>query len=82
MLLETGLSDSRKSAVTVRKTTFKKLKPKIIQFTKYKQLCNNKLRHSHKKRKDSLESSLVRLLFAAELKFPKIFVPEIFMKCT
>ena len=31
--------------------------------------------HSHKKRKDSLEGSLVRVLFAAELKFPKILVP-------
>ena len=27
--------------------------------------------HSHKKRKDSLEGSLVRVLFAAELEFPK-----------
>ena len=30
--------------------------------------------HSHKKRKDSLEGSLDRVLFAAELKFPKILV--------
>ena len=30
--------------------------------------------HSHKKRKDSLEGSLYRLLFAAELEFPKILV--------
>ena len=29
---------------------------------------------SHKKRKVSLESSLVRLLFAAEFEFPKILV--------
>ena len=28
--------------------------------------------HSHKKRKDSLEGSLDRILFAAELEFPKI----------
>ena len=28
--------------------------------------------HSHKKRKDNLEGSLVRVLFAAELEFSKI----------
>ena len=33
--------------------------------------------HSHKKRKDSLESSLDRVLFAAELEFPKILVPRL-----
>ena len=31
--------------------------------------------HSFKKRKNSLEGSLVRVLFAAELEFPKIVVP-------
>ena len=30
--------------------------------------------HSFKKRKNSLEGSLVRVLFAAELEFPKILV--------
>ena len=33
--------------------------------------------HSHKKRKDSLEGSLDRVLFAAELEFPKILVPRL-----
>ena len=33
--------------------------------------------HSHKKWKDSLESNLDRILFAAKLKFPKILVPRI-----
>ena len=33
--------------------------------------------HSHKKRKDSLEGSLDRVLFAAELDFPKILVPRL-----
>ena len=32
------------------------------------------LQPSHKKRKDSLEGSLDRVLFAAELEFPKILV--------
>ena len=32
--------------------------------------------HSHKKQKDSLEGSLDRVLFAAELEFPKILVPN------
>ena len=33
--------------------------------------------HSHKKRKDSLERSLNRVLLAAELEFPKILVPRL-----
>ena len=33
--------------------------------------------HSHKKRKDSLEGSLDRVLFAAELESPKILVPRL-----
>ena len=36
-----------------------------------------KWNHSHKKRKDSLEGSLDRVLFAAELKFPTILVPRL-----
>ena len=35
------------------------------------------LRHSHKKRKDSLKGSLDRVLLAAELEFPKILVPRL-----
>ena len=33
--------------------------------------------HSHKKRKDSLEGSLDRVLFATELEFPKILAPRL-----
>ena len=33
--------------------------------------------HSYKRRKDSLESSPDRLLFAIELEFPKILVPRL-----
>ena len=33
--------------------------------------------HSHKKLKNSLEGSLDRVLFAAELEFPKILVPRL-----
>ena len=33
--------------------------------------------NSYKKRKDSLEGSLDRVLFAAELEFPKILVPRL-----
>ena len=32
---------------------------------------------SHQKRKDSLEGSLDRVLFAAELEFPKMLVPRL-----
>ena len=35
------------------------------------------IHHSHKKQKDSLEGSLVRVLFADELEFPKILVPRL-----
>ena len=37
----------------------------------------HKFHHSHKKRKDSLEGSLDRVLFAAELEFLKILVPRL-----
>ena len=33
--------------------------------------------HNHTERKDSLEGSLVRLLFAAEVEFPKILVTSV-----
>ena len=33
--------------------------------------------HSHKKRKDSLEGSLDRVLFATELEFQKILAPRL-----
>ena len=35
------------------------------------------LNHSHKKRKDKQEGSLDRVLFVAELDFPKILVPRL-----
>ena len=41
------------------------------------------LKDRYKKRKDSLEGSLVQVLFLAELKFPKILVPRLpeYIKC-
>ena len=49
--------------------------PKAEVFTK---LCvKTRNYHSHKKRKDSLEGSLDRVLFAAELDLPKILVPRL-----
>ena len=35
------------------------------------------LQQSHKKRKDTLEGSLDRVLFSPELEFPKILVPRL-----
>ena len=35
------------------------------------------MNHSHKKWKDSLEGCLDRVLFAAEVEFPKILVPRL-----
>ena len=46
---------------------------KLLRFFCIHSLC----KHSHKKRKDSLESSLDRVLLAAELEFPKIIVPRL-----
>ena len=37
----------------------------------------NAFYNSHKKRKDSLQSSLDRVLLAAKLEFPKILVPRL-----
>ena len=34
-------------------------------------------KHSHKKRKDNLEGSLGQILYAAELRFPKILVSRL-----
>ena len=40
-------------------------------------VMKNVFNHSHKKRKDSLEGSLDRVLLAAELEFSKILVPRL-----
>ena len=37
----------------------------------------SKIQHSHKKRKDSQEGRLDRVLFAAELEFSKLLVPRL-----
>ena len=46
---------------------------KLLRFFCIHSLC----KHSHKKRKDSLESSLDRVLFTTELELPKILVPRL-----
>ena len=51
--------------------------PKIILFNELFNEANVPYNHSHKKRKDSLEGSLDRVLFAAELEFPKILVTRL-----
>ena len=38
---------------------------------------NSRIKHSYKKRKDSLEGCLDRVLLAADLEFPKILVPKL-----
>ena len=42
--IETGLSDFHKLVVTVMKTTYKKLQPKIINYRRYKYFNNEKFR--------------------------------------
>ena len=43
-LIETGLSDFHKMTVTVMKTTFQKLDPKIIHYRDYRKYCNDSFR--------------------------------------
>ena len=60
-----------------------KVVPSLISFTELSILgsfsttfsTSKAINHSHKKRKDSLEGSLGRVLFAAELEFSKVLVP-------
>ena len=39
--IETGLSDFHKMVVTVMKTTFRKLEPRIVFYRDFKHFCNN-----------------------------------------
>ena len=48
-----------------------------LGFLFYKFSLHDYKNHSRKKRKDTLEGSLVRVFFAAELDFPKILVPRL-----
>ena len=43
-VIETGLSDFHKMTVTVMKTTFQKLDPKIIHYRDYQKYCNDSFR--------------------------------------
>ena len=45
-VIETGLSDFHKIVVTVMKTSYKKLEPKIINYRSYKFFCNEDFRAS------------------------------------
>ena len=45
-VIETGLSDFHKMVVTIMKTSFRKLKPKIIKQSKYKHFLNDIFRDS------------------------------------
>ena len=46
------------------------------KFNKLSNASNISLNYSHKKRKDSLEGNLDRVLFTGELEFPKILVSQ------
>ena len=43
--IETGLSDFHVMTVTVMKTTYEKLKPRIVNYRDYKNFCNDAYRH-------------------------------------
>ena len=43
-VIETGLSDFHKMTVTVMKTTFQKLDPKITHYRDYRKYCNDSFR--------------------------------------
>ena len=40
-VIETGLSDFHKMVVTVMKTTYRKLEPRIVYYCAFKCFCNN-----------------------------------------
>ena len=44
--VETGLSDFHKMTITVMKTTYKKLEPRIINYRDFKSFCNDSFRES------------------------------------
>ena len=46
-VIETGLSDFHKMVVSIIKTSFRKLKPKIINYRKYKNFSNDISRDTH-----------------------------------
>ena len=53
------------------------MKKFLLKYSNFFSYDMKNIHHSHKKRKDSLEGSLVRVLFADELEFPKILVPRL-----
>ena len=59
------------------KRTLKNLSLTFLDLLLYFYTSIYYIRHSHKKQKDSLEGSLDRVLFTAELEFPKILVPRL-----
>ena len=48
-VIETGLSDFHKMVVTVMKTTYRKLEPRIIYYRDFKYFCNNSFKESLQK---------------------------------
>ena len=43
-VVETGLSDFHKMTVTIMKTSFEKLKPRVCYFRNWSEFCNKKFR--------------------------------------
>ena len=48
-VIETGLSDFHKMVVTVMKTTYRKLEPRIVYYRDFKYFCNNSFKESLQK---------------------------------
>ena len=48
-VIETGLSDFHKMVVTVMKTTYRKLEPRIVYYCAFKCFCNNSFKESLQK---------------------------------
>ena len=48
-VIETGLSDFHKIAVTVMKTTYRKLEPRIVYYRDFKYFCNKSFKESLQK---------------------------------
>ena len=48
-MIETGLSEFHKMVVTVIKTTYRKLEPRIVYYHAFKCFCNNSFKESLQK---------------------------------
>ena len=78
--IETGLSDFHVMTVTVMKTTYEKLKPRIVNYRDYKNFCNDTHRHFLL---DKLSTEIININCSGFEKFLQICIDtlNIFASC-